>query len=260
MDYLRAGGLPESEVLAYGPTTLDAVMLAWEQDLPRTMLFTGFHGDKVWDVDNPKVSPDIVRGDASGATLGEYRLRVGFIHVPLPFIGCTSHPAIHRISHAEEMNPWRLGNDYDRPIPRRMVEDAGVRRELFGQKKKAATVPMFGAELRGRELSPAALADFNGYYRRHRTLVNRVLAATLMESYALYLKGASVANFVLRGLKVKARMPYRAPVPLPPAVRYNKRFLPDARGALLIQWAVEKIKTRYTAAAGGPPRPGSTND
>jgi hypothetical protein len=250
MDYLRAGGAPEAEVLAYGPTTLDAVMLAWEKDLPRTMLFTGFHGDKVWDVDNHKVGPDIVRGDASGATLGEYRLRVGFIHVPAPFIGCTSHPAIDRISHAEEMKPWRLGNDYDRPIPRRIVEEAGVPRGLFGQKKKAATVPMFGTELRGRELSEAALADFKRYYREHRTLGNRILAATVMETYALYLKAARIANFVLRGFKAKARLPYRAPVPLPPAVRYNKRFLPDARGALLNQWGIEKIKTRYAAASG----------
>jgi hypothetical protein len=247
MDYLRAGGRPEAEVLAYGPTTLDVVMLGWEPDITRSMLFTGFHGDKVWDVDNHKVSPDIIRGDSSGATLGEYRLRVGFVHVPVPFIGCTSHPAIDRISHADEMKPWRLGTDYDRPIPRRIVEDAGVPRTLFGQKKKAVTVPMFGSELRGREMSTESLADFNRYYSQHRSLLDRLLAATVMETYALYIRLAKVANFVLARGNAKRRLPYHAPVAVPPSVRYN-RLLPDGRGALLVQWAVSKVKARYARA------------
>ena len=34
------------------------------------------------------------------------------------------------------MAPWRLGNDYDRPIPRRIAESAGVPRAAFGQRKQ----------------------------------------------------------------------------------------------------------------------------
>src|SRR2546427_8786426 len=33
--------------------------------------------------------------------------------------------------------PWRLGSDYDRPIPRRILEEAGIPRRLFGNRKKA---------------------------------------------------------------------------------------------------------------------------
>jgi len=36
-----------------------------------------------------------------------------------------------------EMAPWRLGSDYDRPIPRRILEEAGIPRQLFGTRKKA---------------------------------------------------------------------------------------------------------------------------
>ena len=36
-----------------------------------------------------------------------------------------------------EMAPWRLGTSYDRPIPRRIAEAAGVPRQAFGQRKKA---------------------------------------------------------------------------------------------------------------------------
>ncbi len=34
------------------------------------------------------------------------------------------------------MADWRLNNDYDRPIPRRIAETAGVKRHHFGMNKK----------------------------------------------------------------------------------------------------------------------------
>ena len=37
------------------------------------------------------------------------------------------------------MRPWRLDNSYDRPIPRRIAESAGLSRESFGMVKKAVT-------------------------------------------------------------------------------------------------------------------------
>ena len=38
------------------------------------------------------------------------------------------------------MNPWRLDTDYDRPIPRRLAEQAGLPREMFGQVKMASVL------------------------------------------------------------------------------------------------------------------------
>jgi hypothetical protein len=38
------------------------------------------------------------------------------------------------------MDPWRLRNAYDRPIPRRIAEEAGVPREIFGQSKMGSVV------------------------------------------------------------------------------------------------------------------------
>mgnify|MGYP003408922933 CR=1 FL=1 len=45
--------------------------------------------------------------------------------------------AINRVSRSDEMKPWQLGNDYDRPIPRRLLEERGVPRDAFGFGKKA---------------------------------------------------------------------------------------------------------------------------
>jgi hypothetical protein len=41
------------------------------------------------------------------------------------------------------MAAWRLNNYYDRPIPRRIVKEAGVPRSALGQRKKAASVLLF---------------------------------------------------------------------------------------------------------------------
>jgi hypothetical protein len=72
--------------------------------------------------------------------MSELRLVAGFIQLPLPFIGARNKPDIVRITESSEMDPWRLGNAYDRPIPRRIAEEAGVPRHLFGQSKLASVV------------------------------------------------------------------------------------------------------------------------
>ena len=119
------------------------------------VLLTGFHGDKIWEW---RIKPNTVlaRGDVSGSSLQEFRLWKDFIHIPVPMIGARRHPEIAAISHASEMSAYQLHNDYDRPIPRRVLEEAGVPRALFGQRKKAASLPLF---LDRRLLSPATRRD-----------------------------------------------------------------------------------------------------
>ncbi|KGP00579.1 hypothetical protein JT27_15820 [Alcaligenes faecalis] len=100
------------------------------------VVLTGFHGDKVWDK-HAEPSDDIKRGDSSGTGFYEYRLRTGFVHVVVPMLGALQHRQINAISNSPEMTPWSVGNQYDRPISRRMAEELGVPRHLFGQKKNA---------------------------------------------------------------------------------------------------------------------------
>ena len=140
-EYRNAVDLPEAEFLATGMGGEDVVMSAFEEVLDGKVLFTGFHGDKVWHYGTGKGSKTIVRGDASGGSLGEFRLRVGFIHLPIPFIGCLQQPSINEITMSSEMREWYLHRDtetgqiYNRPIPRRIVEEAGVPRDWFGSAK-----------------------------------------------------------------------------------------------------------------------------
>jgi hypothetical protein len=119
------------------------------------ILLTGFHGDKIWALQE-KPNTVLARGDLSGASLQEFRLWKDFIHIPVPMIGARRHPEITAISHAPEMRAYQLHNRYDRPIPRRILEEAGVPRALFGQHKKAASLLLF---LDSHLLSPATRWD-----------------------------------------------------------------------------------------------------
>lgn len=84
---------------------------------------------------------DLERGDLGGGHgLGEVRLTRGFVTVPPFCIGARRREEIIRITESSEMDPWRLGTAYDRPIARRLAEERGVPRLAFGQEKKAAAV------------------------------------------------------------------------------------------------------------------------
>jgi hypothetical protein len=102
------------------------------------VVFTGNHGDTVWDVNTPErhLAEHIRRGCLTGLNQTEIRLHAGYVTVPVPFIWAHEILKIRQVTLSAEMAPWRLGNDYDRPIPRRLLEEAGVPRQAFGFEKK----------------------------------------------------------------------------------------------------------------------------
>jgi hypothetical protein len=84
--------------------------------------------------------PDLRRTDLSLHGLTETRLRAGFVQAAIPYIGARRRADIVRITDSAELAPWRLGTDYDRPVPRRIAETAGVPRGAFGQRKTGSVV------------------------------------------------------------------------------------------------------------------------
>lgn len=110
-----------------------------ESHCSSAVLFTGYFGDSVWGL-NPKASVvgrGLKRADVSGLDLSELRLKSGFVNLPVPFIFATNVESILAVSRSKEMAPWRLNTAYDRPIPRRILEEVGVDRHLFGMHKSA---------------------------------------------------------------------------------------------------------------------------
>jgi len=124
-----------------------------------TVLITGCLGElwytKDYYQDHPHaIDPYLIRGDLGNHGLTEVRLQAGYAQLSFPYIGARSREDIYRITESSEMEPWRLHCAYDRPIPRRIAEEAGLPRSMFGQKKMASVLEFaapalpLGAQLR----------------------------------------------------------------------------------------------------------------
>ena len=223
-----AGG-GEVEFLTTGTGGGDYPLGSFRGELDGALLLTGYHGDKVWE---RTVPPNVVlkRGDSSGCSLGDFRLRTGFLHIPVPFIGALRHPAIHAISNAPEMRAFSVGGSYDRPICRRILEEAGVPRELVGRSKRAVTTPFTWSP---RYLSPEVRAAFEGFLQEKGMLGRTRLELGLFQA----------ATMGFRGLRKATKMMPLLEWPLGSARdRLEPRFraLENSRYAnLLFIWALE---------------------
>ena len=156
-------GHPRAEFYISSPAAItDATARLMEGTLRGSVFVSGRHGERYWGPTRRCSRTDFREVDdchLSGQALGEFRLRVGFVHFPAPYVGALHGPAIFRITHSVEMRPWKLGTGYyDRPIPRRIAEDAGIPREAFGQRKRGAGMGM-------RELGADSERDFQDFLR-----------------------------------------------------------------------------------------------
>lgn len=141
-DAWRNRGRVAEEFLGADGTGGDVFMSAVGDELGGVVLLSGYHGDRVWEkeLDAKYLSPNLVRGDRSSVGMSEYRLRKGFIVAPVPFLGGRQVRDIHAISNSREMAPWDVGGNYNRPVCRRIIEEAGVPRGAFARGKSAAAV------------------------------------------------------------------------------------------------------------------------
>ncbi len=133
--------LPDALIAAASVTFMDVVMLALTEHVNETLLIVGNHGDHVWGSANFRPVDDIhhLTAAISGRGLAEHRLDLGYVVFALPFIGSTAQRSIAKITHAAEMAPWTVDGEYDRPIARRIAEEAGVPRGSFATRKFAGS-------------------------------------------------------------------------------------------------------------------------
>jgi len=179
-----------------------------------------------------------------GSSLTEFRLRSGFIHFPVPTLGYIRHPSIYAISNSEPLRPWVLGTDYDRPIPRRLLEEAGVPRTAFGRTKKAITQPLWNTDALDRVFTPRSYEDFRRYIQRFPIFeggIDRLTFRALRAAYEVNLR----VNWRLQALG----RPLGIHVDERPLVseRYSQELGPSA---LTFHWGVNRLRSRYAETAG----------
>lgn len=111
---------------------------AFEDIFRGNIVFMGMSGDTAYGKDvlaNQELKRHDIPYYQSSLSYFGNAINEGYIILPMPMYALTAHKSILAITNAKEMEPWTLYNSYDRPIPRRIVETHGGRRESFGQAK-----------------------------------------------------------------------------------------------------------------------------
>ena len=173
----------------------------------------------------------------AGTDLTEFRLRHDFYHLPVPVFAAAQDPGAPRLLDRPEMAPFRLGGLYDRPIPRRLAEEAGIPRGTFAVAKRMANTLFHrdGPEAFSQP-ARASLADFAA--REGRSLNFRMRAPFKRRERAL-IAGARMLKLrpLVRGLeRRRARL-----------VHFEPEF-----GNLVFRWAVSVVRPRYRAVESLP--------
>ena len=243
-DAWRAGALAEVPFIAADAKGEDIHFGGAAKELAGCVLLTAFNGGRVWNRDPRPKDSDIVRGDQSGLALTDYRLSAGFVHVPVPFFGARHAQEIHAIGHHAEMAPFDIGGNYNRPIPRRIIEEAGIPRGRFAVSKKAASMLFFERE---SFLSPDSLRDFTDWLTRHshewstRRKVPPFAAASLFNMSKPLLAFASIG--------ARCLIAVAPPTQKWKVQRLHGRLKEAQREEYLFRyvfpWAMEKAKSRY---------------
>lgn len=230
----------EAEFLVSGMGGEDYVLGALTPFCANRIVVNGFLGGTMWQLDYAPTTA-IVRKDCSGSSMTENRLRHGFVLLPVPFIGSTHHDQILRISNSAEMEAYRIGGDYDRPIPRRILEEEGIPREAFGQVKKGYSICFNYSSV---WWSPSALQDLKDFERRVvarradgvQYTGRRVAHTAVVAGFYLALKicrSAGAAWLPKSVIKVLIR-------DFPLYEHNHPRY-----GGVAFLWALAKVRSRY---------------
>jgi len=218
----------------------DVPFIAFSDVLARKLVFTGYMGDSVWGK-TPIVDPMSGKGLWAGSKgMSEFRIRTGFVHYPLPWCDYQRQHDIAEISTAPEMSGWRIDSVYDRPIPRRIVETAGIPRSEFGQAKAAISAPLYYTADLEDLLGQAAASAFRRWcdrndvaarveaYARVRSRMARINSARgrLADIFEVRLNRPGIARRVRPGLQTRWR---REPSP----------------GLWLMVWTIETLREEY---------------
>ena len=196
----------------------------YEYPGPVCLFFTGWHGEKVWDrVDHDHPDP-FVRRDTGSLGFCEFRLIRGVIQCAVPFWGFRRAGELKAVTLSKEMDPWKTFKDYDKPIARRILEEAGVHREAFGARKKNTSheAPFLWPYSRDAQESFARYLRQHGVYVPPAAMIGLVRRATHLDL------------LISENLLAKVHLDF--------GLRHKMKFKANS---LLVQWANAELKTRY---------------
>ncbi|MEX2129195.1 MAG: hypothetical protein WD871_13265 [Xanthobacteraceae bacterium] len=215
-----------------------------EEVFRKRIVVGGGGGDRIWQREFRLPGPHHLPMYLGGYSATKFFLELPALMLAVPAIGITSFEDIGRISRSSEMRPWSVGGWYDRPMARRLLEEAGVARGNFARGKLRIALgyefPIRKVPALNEYLSPRSLADFERWFSKARPMASPGVA---LHNFAEATLGRIVwSKKLTRGLrKIGVRWPSgKGPL------RHLRS--PIRKNAFVFQWAVEKEIARYQKA------------
>lgn len=170
-EYKKNEKFLEAEALASGEG--GATFIAFESLYRGKLLIIGNRGDSVYERlhVNENIDLDFHKGNhlsQASLTIFENMLKNNSIIISIPLIGGDRWTDLKRISNSNEMREYSICDNYDRPIARRLLEEAGVGREMFGHRKFGAGIS-YSLDTFGRicqKMSSKSFASLNAYKKK----------------------------------------------------------------------------------------------
>jgi hypothetical protein len=234
LSYRSAAGTPEAEFLSTGMVGEEVVFTAMEDELRHSTLLTGYWAGRDWAMADRHEYALHVPATTAGTSLTEFRLRADFFDVPLPVFGAAQPMDAPTLLELPEMDPYRVGGSgyYDRPIPRRLIEEAGIPRGSFATRKRAVNVALQQNILANFSVATQnAVANFAAGEGRElpdvaRPPLSRRERATLRVAGRL-----PIGRFARGAARRRSAL---------------QHFEPEL-GNLLFRWGVSEMRPRYAA-------------
>jgi hypothetical protein len=241
--YLDLDGCAEAE-FGYGPLSSNVPLAAAEDQLAGRVLISGDSGDSIWEPERSKVCVQLSKPwirFTNCLSQIEFRLRLGyFIFLPAS-VAARHNRSIYDIATSEELRPWSVGAHYDRPIPRRLAEEAGLTRESFGTRKIASSHSHLTDPAR---FSKMALDDYRHFVHERHAEIPR-LAYHYWRARARWLHSLwGAVGFESRRYVDSTFLQRQFPFSLnaiPIRVPWDFMFT--------FQWTVASMRSRYTLSA-----------
>ncbi len=240
-DYRRRTDQPEIEFLAASFGGGQVYLAGTEALLAGRLVVSGGGGDTLWDIALARRRRPRFPMMLGGYSAIDFFLRLPALELAVPAIASARWTEIGVLSRSEAMRPWSVGGTYDRPIPRRLLEEAGVARGSFADRKRQVT-PVYDSITRRAPsidsfLSPATRMVFADWFsaqaplrgsaaRRHKLAV---------DSYGRIVWSGKLGRLARR---LGGSWP-----PFPAKIWHLR--MPMRENAFLFNWAVERQRARY---------------
>lgn len=233
LTYLENKGCIEAEYISSGEMGTGIVFSAFDKEFKNKVVFMGERGDKIWSPYWQGVNDQfkILNEVFPSISLIETRLRVGYIFYPIPLFGAFRWTEIDRISRSYEMKPFRVEGEYDRPIPRRIVEEAGIPREMFGMKKWGAGFN-YRYDSKGRVKRRMSAYTFQQFSKEYKSKFSLKKMGKTLRYY--YMAKEHYLNFILSKLGTNYQLK-------PTEKRFSNPGVPRD----LFLWSMTKMKEKY---------------